>query len=152
MSDTPSAAPLDLDALAKVYSLHRYDCETLLSTFEDVYPCTCGGQATLLALIAAARLRAARPDEEGAREASAVQPRPEHDWHEDDGAVLWWRFPVQEPPHCGTPHDSDWPFFEDESDRLWWTPIHGNEVHEAIERLVAPTPSLSAREREGANG
>jgi len=30
-------------------------------------------------------------------------------YHEDDGPVLWWRFPVEEPPYAGTPNDSDWP-------------------------------------------
>jgi hypothetical protein len=30
------------------------------------------------------------------------------DWHEDDGPVLWWTWPVSEPPYCGTPWDSDW--------------------------------------------
>lgn len=30
-------------------------------------------------------------------------------WHEDYGPVLWWIFPLQEPPYCGTPLDSDWP-------------------------------------------
>ena len=30
-------------------------------------------------------------------------------YHEDDGPVLWWRFPVEEPPYAGTPNDPDWP-------------------------------------------
>ena len=34
---------------------------------------------------------------------------PGEQYHEDDGPVLWWRFPVVEPPYSGTPHDSDWP-------------------------------------------
>jgi hypothetical protein len=34
---------------------------------------------------------------------------PGEQWHEDDGPVLWWRFPVVEPPYAGTPNDSDWP-------------------------------------------
>lgn len=37
------------------------------------------------------------------------QARPIEDWHEDDGPVLWWIHPVEEPPYCGTPNDSDWP-------------------------------------------
>ena len=28
-------------------------------------------------------------------------------WHEDIGPVLWWDFPVEEPPYCGTPLDDD---------------------------------------------
>lgn len=35
--------------------------------------------------------------------------RPESDYHEDMGNVLWWKFPVDEPPYCGSPLDSDWP-------------------------------------------
>lgn len=27
------------------------------------------------------------------------------EWHEDDGPVLWWSFPVREPPYIGTPID-----------------------------------------------
>jgi hypothetical protein len=45
-----------------------------------------------------------------AREALAPDvARPGEQWHEDDGPVLWWRFPVVEPPYAGTPNDSDWP-------------------------------------------
>lgn len=35
--------------------------------------------------------------------------RPANEWHEDLGAVLWWRFPIEEPPYCGSPLDTDWP-------------------------------------------
>ena len=36
---------------------------------------------------------------------------PGEQWHEDDGPVLWWRFPImdKEAPWAGTPNDSDWP-------------------------------------------
>lgn len=32
---------------------------------------------------------------------------PKHidEWCEEDGPVLWWKFPVEEPPYCGTPND-----------------------------------------------
>lgn len=33
--------------------------------------------------------------------------RPISEWHEDHGPVLWWRFPVTEPPYAGTPLDDD---------------------------------------------
>jgi hypothetical protein len=36
-------------------------------------------------------------------------PIPIDDWHEDMGDVLWWEFPIQEPPYCGTPLDILWP-------------------------------------------
>jgi hypothetical protein len=31
------------------------------------------------------------------------------EWHEDDGPACWWKFPVVEPPYCGTPLDDDFP-------------------------------------------
>lgn len=31
--------------------------------------------------------------------------RPLSDWHEDDGPVLWWSPPINEPPYVGTPLD-----------------------------------------------
>lgn len=40
---------------------------------------------------------------------AAITPRPLAEWHEDDGPVLWWRFPIEEPPYVGTPLDDDWP-------------------------------------------
>lgn len=33
-------------------------------------------------------------------------------WHEDIGPVLWWDFPVEEPPYCGTPLDEDFPKYK----------------------------------------
>ena len=42
----------------------------------------------------------------------------ERHWHEDVGPVLWWRFPISEPPWCGTPLDSDWPGYH-----THWTPL-----------------------------
>ncbi len=41
---------------------------------------------------------------------SRVTPAKPRSWyHEDFGPVLWWRFPINEPPYVGTPHDDDWP-------------------------------------------
>lgn len=31
--------------------------------------------------------------------------RPIEEYHEDMGDVLWWKFPVEEPPYVGSPHD-----------------------------------------------
>ena len=31
------------------------------------------------------------------------------EWNEDDDTVLWWKFPIQEPPYCGSPLDCDFP-------------------------------------------
>ncbi len=33
------------------------------------------------------------------------EARPAAEWHEDIGDVLWWRFPVEEPPYVGSPND-----------------------------------------------
>lgn len=33
-------------------------------------------------------------------------------WHEDVGDCLWWNFPVQEPPYCGTPLDEHFPKYK----------------------------------------
>ncbi|MBY0205282.1 hypothetical protein [Paenibacillus cucumis (ex Kampfer et al. 2016)] len=40
------------------------------------------------------------------------------EWHEDFGDVLWWKFPVEESPYCGSPLDTDWPDYH-----THWTPI-----------------------------
>jgi hypothetical protein len=47
-------------------------------------------------------------------------PVPRAKYHDDDGPVLWWRFPIVEPPYCGRPDDSDWP---ESDDYTHWTPI-----------------------------
>ena len=44
--------------------------------------------------------------------------RPFDEWHEDYGAVLCWRFPIEEPPHVGCPLDSDWDGYY-----THWTPL-----------------------------
>ena len=56
------------------------------------------------------------PDAEAGLDAK--QARPLSDWHEDIGAALWWRFPVEEPPYCGSPVCDDWPGYH-----THWTPI-----------------------------
>lgn len=60
---------------------------------------------------------------------AALRPRPEIEWHEDMGDVLWFHFPIQEPPWVGTPLTNTW--VED-----WYThflPLPDfNSVHTAI--------------------
>lgn len=34
-----------------------------------------------------------------------VTPRPHHEWCEEDGNVLWWLWPIEQPPYVGTPLD-----------------------------------------------
>lgn len=50
--------------------------------------------------------------------ASLTTPRPLDEWDESDGAVLWWRFPIEEPPYAGTLLDDDFPHYV-----THWTPI-----------------------------
>lgn len=45
-------------------------------------------------------------------------PRPRAKWHEDIGNVLWWRFPIVEPPYVGSPLDTSWPDYH-----THWTPL-----------------------------
>ncbi|MGL4571746.1 MAG: hypothetical protein ACRCVJ_11855 [Clostridium sp.] len=33
------------------------------------------------------------------------KPEPIEEWHEDMGDCLFWKYPVEEPPYCGTPLD-----------------------------------------------
>ena len=39
----------------------------------------------------------------------ALVPKPLDEWHEDDGDCLWWKFPIEEPPYCGSPLCTDFP-------------------------------------------
>lgn len=34
-----------------------------------------------------------------------MKARPLSEYHEDMGDMLWWRFPIVEPPWVGTPND-----------------------------------------------
>ena len=34
-----------------------------------------------------------------------MQAKPLSEWHEDIGDVLWWCFPIVEPPYVGSPRD-----------------------------------------------
>lgn len=47
-----------------------------------------------------------------------IQPVPGDQWHDDDGDVLWWRFPVEEPPYVGSPLCDDWPDYHTHFTRL----------------------------------
>jgi hypothetical protein len=48
-------------------------------------------------------------------------------WHEEDGPVLWWKFPVVEPPYAGTPLDDDFPEYVTHWTRVQ-TPFGWSEV------------------------
>lgn len=47
----------------------------------------------------------ARAEAAEARMKLLEEARPLAEWHEEDGPVLWWRFPVDEPPYVGSPLD-----------------------------------------------
>lgn len=38
-----------------------------------------------------------------------IDVHPRDAWHEDVGPVLWWKFPICEPPYSGDPRDEDFP-------------------------------------------
>ena len=68
--------------------------------------------------------------------AALAQPepvaRPEDEYHEDMGAVLWWRFPIDEPPYCGSPLDSEWPGYHTHFTPLGPMPTPANTTKEEI--------------------
>lgn len=35
----------------------------------------------------------------------SIKAIPADQWCEEDGNVLWWRLPIEQPPYCGTPLD-----------------------------------------------
>lgn len=41
-----------------------------------------------------------------------VEARLAEHWNEDMGDVIWWNFPVEEPPYCGTPLDEHFPKYK----------------------------------------
>lgn len=45
-------------------------------------------------------------------EPQKVKARLAKHWDEDLGDCLWWDFPVEEPPYCGTPLDVDFPKYK----------------------------------------
>ena len=62
--------------------------------------------------------------------------RPFSEWHEDYHDVLWWHFPIMEPPYVGSPLNDDWPFTDLAELNLGWT------------RFVVPAPPVAAKEPE----
>lgn len=41
--------------------------------------------------------------------AQANEAKPIDMWHEELGDVMWWKFPLQEPPYVGSPLCDSWP-------------------------------------------
>lgn len=44
--------------------------------------------------------------------ASPVKAKLAKHWNEDLGDCLWWNYPIEEPPYCGTPLDDDFPKYK----------------------------------------
>ncbi|KAF1303688.1 hypothetical protein [Enterococcus sp. JM9B] len=45
-------------------------------------------------------------------QAEKVEAHLAEHWSEDVGDCLWWNFPVEEPPYCGTPLDEHFPKYK----------------------------------------
>ncbi len=74
------------------------------------------------------------PDVQAALDAKT--PRPISEWHEDIGAVLWWRFPVEEPPYAGSPLDSDWPGYHTHFTQIIAPDLPVHNPHPRLEIMV----------------
>jgi len=60
------------------------------------------------------------------------------DWHEDYGDALWWTFPIEESPYCGSPLDTDWPGYH-----THWTPLILPQATVATESTQAKPEAVS---------
>ena len=80
-------------------------------------------------------------------QAEKVEARLAEHWNEDMGDVLWWDFPVEEPPYCGTPLDEHFPKYkthfttvvmpsEIEKPKRW---VVKNKEHIGLESFVNST-------------
>jgi hypothetical protein len=75
------------------------------------------------------------------------EAQPLDDWHEDIGPVLWWRFPVVEPPYVGTPLDYGFNVARKGRKPRWVGGWPGHHTHWTRLPHVPPVPA-SARSRE----
>lgn len=50
---------------------------------------------------------------------AAAQPRPISEYHEDMGAVLWWKFPIVEAPYVGSPNDLGFEVIVEPTLHIW---------------------------------
>lgn len=91
------------DELREAYEDFREVAHALGICFEaDGIPCTPGPLSDLLVRI----------KELTDLEIDSIEerlPNTKDSWCEEDGVVLWWKFPIVEPPYVGTPLDDDFP-------------------------------------------
>ncbi len=66
---------------------------------ERLYSVECSGCETVTLVKARSPYEAA--------EKVGIIARPAEEYHEDYGDVLWWHFPIEEPPEVGTPNTFD---------------------------------------------
>lgn len=67
--------------------------------------------------------------------------RPLSDWHEEDGPVLWWKFPIEEQPYVGSPLFTTWPGYH-----THWTEFQ-LPVHAVLEQDHAKTVSAGKKKK-----
>lgn len=53
--------------------------------------------------------RLANYEDTGLNPEDMLNAKPLEKWYEEYGDCLWWSFPIEEPPYCGTPLDCDFP-------------------------------------------
>lgn len=73
---------------------------------------------------------------------AARQARPLAEWSEDIGPVLWWTFPLSEPPWCGRPTDDTWP----RRHTHWTAPVAPAAPADAPSTKAASTSGSQERE------
>lgn len=49
--------------------------------------------------------------------------RPGSEWGDEDGCVLWFDLPIEEPPYCGEPTDENFPWVSTPIEDLHWCPL-----------------------------
>lgn len=93
----PGALPL-LEAARRVKATHDR-----LGWTTDAALAKAKHEEAVLKLCAVLEQAAMTPNPEGS---VAETARPESEWHEDMGDVMWWCFPVEEAPYVGSPLDT----------------------------------------------
>jgi hypothetical protein len=71
-----------------------------------------------------------------------MTPRPIDEYDESMGSVLWWKFPIDEPPYVGSPNDLGFEVLIDITASMHTYPDKqvGNETRNQFSRLVGGWP------------
>lgn len=75
----------------------------------------------------------------------AKTARPLDKWHEDMGEALWWKFPLEEAPYCGSPLCDDWPGYHTHFTPLIPPISPADDLEPDIERECCGTPHSSSQ-------